>query len=208
MTLTTLGPYLIACTLLALAPGPDNILVISLGLSHGRKEAVLTAWGMVSGIIVHTAAAALGISAILRSSQVAFHLIQYAGAGYLLYLASRILVKKKGIKAESSSRVPKGLLRHYQQGFLMNVLNPKVALFFLAFLPQFVDPSLTTSVWFQMIVLGFVFMAVAFVIFSMIGLFAGTLGRFLTKSFRIQKTLEWLSAGVFVVVAMVLIFGK
>ena len=202
-----LGPYLIACVVLILAPGPDNILVVSLGLARGRRAAVLAAWGMVSGVLVHTTAAALGISAILATSELAFRVIQYAGAAYLAYLAWRIIRERGGGPAASADHAPMGSWALYRRGFLMNVLNPKVALFFLAFLPQFVRRDHAMPVWLQMVVLGLVFMAQAFVIFTVFGLFAGALGEVIARRPWVQRVFDWLTAGVFAAVAVALVVG-
>jgi len=202
-----LGPYLIACVVLTLAPGPDNILVVSLGLARGRRAAVLAAWGMVSGVLVHTTAAALGISAILATSELAFRVIQYAGAAYLAYLAWRVIRERGGGPIAAADQAPVGSWALYRRGFLMNVLNPKVALFFLAFLPQFIDRDHTMPVWLQMVLLGFVFMAQAFVIFTVFGLFAGVLGEVIARRPWVQRGFDWLSAGVFAAVAIALVVG-
>ncbi len=204
-----LGPYLLACVVLTVAPGPDNILVVSLGLARGRRPAVLAAWGMVSGVVVHTTAAALGISAVLAASPLAFRLVQYAGAAYLVYLAWRILRERGGsARIGTADHAPVGNLALYRRGFLMNVLNPKVALFFLAFLPQFARPGAVWPVWTQMIVLGLVFMAQAFVIFTGFALFAGALGDALRRRPWVQRLFDLLTAGVFVAVALLLASGR
>jgi threonine/homoserine/homoserine lactone efflux protein len=209
MPFEVLGPYLLACMLLTVAPGPDNILVVSLGLSRGRRPAVLAAWGMVSGVLVHTAAAALGISAILAASPLAFRIVQYAGATYLAYLAWRILRERGGGggPAGAADHAPVGGWALYRRGFLMNVLNPKVALFFLAFLPQFVRTDAVWPVWTQMVVLGLVFMAQAFVIFTCFALFAGLLGEVLRRRPWIQRLFDLLCAGVFATLAVMLAAG-
>ncbi len=198
------GPYLVACILLTIAPGPDNILVVSLGLSRGRRPAVLAAWGMVSGVLVHTLAAALGVSAVLAASPLAFRFVQYAGAAYLAFLAWRILRERGGGPRAAAEHAPVGGWALWRRGFFMNVLNPKVALFFLAFLPQFVRHDAPWSVWLQMVALGLLFMAQAFVIFTCFGLFAGTLGEVLTRRPWIQRLCDWLTAGVFLSLAVML----
>jgi threonine/homoserine/homoserine lactone efflux protein len=211
MSLEMLGPYLLACVLLTVAPGPDNILVVSLGLARGRRPAVLAAWGMVSGVLVHTTAAALGISAVLAASPLAFRLVQYAGAAYLAYLAWRILRERGGDgsgHAGTADHAPVGDWALYRRGFLMNVLNPKVALFFLAFLPQFARAEAVWPIWMQMIGLGLVFMAQAWVIFTAFGLFAGILGETLTRRPWIQRLFDLLTAGVFATLAVLLAVGR
>ncbi|HOX24375.1 MAG TPA: LysE family translocator [Candidatus Krumholzibacteria bacterium] len=208
MTAADLGPYLLACVLLTVAPGPDNVLVVSLGLARGRRPAVLAAWGMVSGVLVHTTAAALGISAVLAASPLAFRAVQFGGAAYLVYLAWRMLRERGRGPDARADRAPIGGWALYRRGFLMNVLNPKVALFFLAFLPQFVRRDGATPVWLQMITLGLLFMAQAFVIFTMFGLFAGVLGDTIARRPWIQRLFDWLAAGVFFALAIGLAAGR
>jgi threonine/homoserine/homoserine lactone efflux protein len=195
MTLYTLFGFLCASMALTISPGPDNIFVMTQGITRGRKAAIVTALGMCSGITVHTTAAAFGISAIFYSSAAAFNLIKYAGAGYLLYLAFKV-VRGSGTTALSpSDSLPVAAL--FRRGFIMNVLNPKVALFFLAFLPQFVHPA-AGQLPRQMILLGIVFMLQAVIIFSLIGWFSGTIGRQLLARPQIAKHFDRLTAGVFV----------
>jgi threonine/homoserine/homoserine lactone efflux protein len=194
MTFYTLLGYLIACMALTIAPGPDNIFVITQGLTRGRKAAIITALGMCSGITVHTTAAALGISAIFYSSAAAFNLVKYAGAVYLLYLAWKALRSTADLKLSTERTLPATAL--FRRGFIMNVLNPKVALFFLAFLPQFVVPA-NGRVPLQMLLLGVIFMGQAVIIFATIGWFSGTIGKTISARPRSARYFDWLTAGVF-----------
>ncbi len=194
MTTSTLLYFLGASIALTLAPGPDNIFVITQGIARGRKPAIVTALGMCSGISVHTTAAAFGISAVFYSSVVAFNAVKFAGAAYLLYLAYKTLRNRSGIKlAVADDRSAKAL---FKRGFIMNVLNPKVAMFFLAFLPQFVSPD-TGYFPLWMLLLGFIFMVQAIVIFSLIGYFSGSIGGFILARPRIARYFDYLTAGVF-----------
>ncbi len=194
MTVATLLYFLGASVALTLAPGPDNIFVMTQGIARGRKPAIVTALGMCSGISVHTTAAAFGISAVFYSSVIAFNVVKYAGAAYLIFLAWKTLKDRSAIRlALADDRAATAL---FKRGFIMNVLNPKVAMFFLAFLPQFVTPG-TGHFPLQMLFLGFVFMAQAVVIFCLIGYFSGSIGSFLLSRPRIAKYFDWLTAGVF-----------
>jgi len=186
--------FLGASIALTIAPGPDNIFVITQGIARGRRAAIVTALGMCSGISVHTTAAALGISALFYSSVVAFNVVKYAGAGYLLYLAYRTLKEKSLVKLDGAVDLPAASL--FRRGFIMNVLNPKVALFFLAFLPQFVTQG-GKYIPVQMLALGFIFMVQAIVIFCFIGYFAGSIGGFIAGRPRVSKYFDWLTTGVF-----------
>lgn len=205
MTLYTLFAFLCASVALTLSPGPDNIFVITQGITRGRKAAIVTALGMCSGISIHTTAAAFGISAIFYTSAVAFNLVKYAGAGYLLYLAFKTIRSSGSLVLAPTESLPAGAL--FRRGFIMNVLNPKVALFFLAFLPQFVNP-LSGGLPLQMILLGAVFMLQAVVIFSLIGWFSGTIGRQLLARPHIAKYFDRLTAGVFAALGLKLALSE
>lgn len=194
MTATTLLYFLGASIALSLAPGPDNIFVITQGIARGRKAAIVTALGMCSGVSVHTTAAAFGISALFYSSMVAFNTVKYAGAAYLLYLAYKTLRERSAIRLAQADDRPGSAL--FKRGFIMNVLNPKVAMFFLAFLPQFVSPT-ASHFALQMLLLGFIFMLQALVIFCLIGYFSGSIGNLILTRPRIGKYFDFLTAGVF-----------
>ncbi|MBI5656282.1 MAG: LysE family translocator [Geobacter sp.] len=194
MTTATLLYFLGASIALTLAPGPDNIFVMTQGIARGRRPAIITALGMCSGVSVHTTAAAFGISALFYSSALAFNLVKYAGATYLLYLAFRTLQERSAVRLATADDRPAAAL--FRRGFIMNVLNPKVALFFLAFLPQFVTPA-AGHVPLQMLLLGLIFMVQAIVIFCLIGYFAGSIGSYILARPRVAKHFDWLTAGVF-----------
>jgi threonine/homoserine/homoserine lactone efflux protein len=194
VTSTTLLCFLGASVALTIAPGPDNIFVLTQGIARGRRAAIITAFGMCSGISVHTAAAAFGISALFYSSVVAFNIVKYAGAAYLLYLACKSLMERSVVKLASAD--DRSYMTLFKRGFIMNVLNPKVAMFFLAFLPQFVSPN-TGYFALQMMLLGFLFMFQAVLIFTLIGFFSGTIGNIILASPRIARRFNWLTAGVF-----------
>jgi threonine/homoserine/homoserine lactone efflux protein len=155
----TLAVFLAATLALNISPGPDMLYVISRSLEQGRKAGVVSALGIGAGTLVHTFVAAIGLAALLLSVPIALQIVRYAGAAYLVYLGLRMLLARN--LSESSKGQPDpmsshGLVAVFRQGVMTNILNPKVALFFLAFLPQFVDPS-KGSVWFQMIALGLLF---------------------------------------------------
>jgi threonine/homoserine/homoserine lactone efflux protein len=194
MTAYSLCVYLGACMALTVAPGPDNIFVGTQGLTRGRKAAIVTALGMCSGISVHTTAAALGISAIFYSSAVAFNMVKYAGALYLLYLAVKTVRNRSALTLATGVTLPAAAL--FRRGFIMNLLNPKVALFFLAFLPQFATPA-TGHLALQMLLLGAIFMLQAVAIFSLIGWFSGMIGKQLLSRPHLARSFDWLTAGVF-----------
>lgn len=191
---STMFYFIAASVALTIAPGPDNLFVLSQGITRGKKPAIITALGMCSGISVHTIAAACGISAVFYSSVLAFNLVKYAGSAYLLYLAYMTLKHRSSLKLSTPDN--RSSLELYKRGFIMNVLNPKVAMFFLAFLPQFVSPT-TEHFALQMLLLGFIFMVQGVVIFCLIGYFAGCIGSFILQRPRLAGYFDWLTAGIF-----------
>ncbi len=194
MTTSTLLCFLGASAALTVAPGPDNIFVITQGITRGRKPAIVTALGMCSGISIHTTAAAFGISAVFYSSIIAFNVVKFAGAAYLLYLAYKTLKEKSAVSLAAADDRPAAAL--FKRGFIMNVLNPKVAMFFLAFLPQFVSAE-GGRFHLQMLLLGAVFMTQAVIIFTTIGFFSGSIGNYLLNRPKVARYFGWLTAGIF-----------
>lgn len=155
--------FVVAALALNISPGPDMLYVIARSLEHGRRAGIVSALGIGAGTLVHMLVTAVGLSAILLSSPITYELIRYAGAAYLAYLGVRMLVVKASKasnetdeKTSVSTHSDLKLRRVFRQGALTNILNPKVALFFLAFLPQFVDQS-KGSVAIQIILLGLLF---------------------------------------------------
>ncbi len=195
MTTSTLLCFLGASVALTVAPGPDNIFVLSQGIARGRKPAIITALGMCSGISVHTTAAAFGVSALLYSSAVAFNLVKYTGAAYLLFLAVKTLKERSVVRLAAPD--DRALAASFRRGFLMNVLNPKVAMFFLAFLPQFLTPD-TRCFPLWMLVLGLIFMAQAVIIFCAIGYFSGFIGNYVLTRPALARRFDWMTAGIFI----------
>jgi len=165
--------FIVANILLALAPGPDNIFVLTQGITKGFKAAFITTLGFTTGVIVHTSAAAFGITVIFQTSELAFDIVKYVGALYLIYLAYQAYKHRNEPLNLSGKNGTSELKKLYIKAFFMNVLNPKVSIFFLAFLPQFVNPA-NGSVTMQMITLGIVFMIVTIVVFGAIG-YAGNI---------------------------------
>lgn len=198
----TLLIFVTASLLLIVAPGPDIVFLVAQGATRGARAGFVTAMGLAAGNLVHTVAAALGISVVFQTSAVAFNLVKFAGAAYLLYLAWKMMRSGgDAIEMKRDSEEPKQSL--FWRGFLMNVLNPKVALFFLAFLPQFASPSLG-PVWLQMLFYGVFFTVMVVLVFGTLGIFAGHLSQGLARSAagRIGKYLKWLVSGVFVLLAV------
>ncbi|MGJ7507884.1 LysE family translocator [Variovorax sp. GT1P44] len=170
--------YLAACLVVVLAPGPDNILAISRGLSQGRAAACLSSAGAGLGIMFHTVAAALGLSLVIQASPVAFWVVKAAGGLYLLWLGYRALSSRDLISFQPSALQP--LRKVFLTGLLSNVLNPKPGLFVLAFLPQFVSAG-RGSVTMQMLVYGAIFAVMTAIIFSILGGMASQLSAWLQR---------------------------
>lgn len=132
--------FLVSCVALNVMPGPDTIYLVTRSIAQGRRAGLLSSWGLCTGALVHTFAAALGLSAVLSASAHAFSAVKYAGAVYLIYLGVKTFFDKSSpLPTENEPAAPVSGYRIFFQGVLVDVLNPKVALFFLAFLPQFID---------------------------------------------------------------------
>jgi threonine/homoserine/homoserine lactone efflux protein len=208
LELHTLLMFMAASTLLAFSPGPDILFVITQGITKGAKAALATSAGLTSGVLVHTTAAALGVSVIFQTSAVAFSIVKYLGALYLFYLAYQAFKHRDSlVRIDAKSEGPKSLKKLYAKGFLMNVLNPKVSLFFLAFLPQFVSPAIGNVPW-QMIQLGLAFMVVTIVVFSTCGILAHRASATLMEKPSVAKTINTLSAFVFLGLGLKLAFSE
>ena len=180
MDINILLQFATASFLLALLPGPDNIFVLTESLSKGWRNGIAITTGLISGVLVHITLAATGISLVLYQSDTIFQLVKYAGAGYLSYLAY-LAYNEKPIELEKdSSDKALSFLKLMKTGFFMNVLNPKVSLFFIAFLPQFITKN-GLPVIFQMMILGLVFMVISFSTFSLIALMAGKLNNYMAS---------------------------
>lgn len=188
--------FITSSILLILASGPDIVFTITQGITNGRKAGFITAIGLCLGNSVHTMAAAFGLSVIFKTSELAFVLFKTFGALYLFYLVLKAIKHRNDplvANTDNNAVNHRGLLL---RGFFMNVLNPKVALFFLAFLPQFVNPEYG-NIPLQMILLGFIFMILVAIIFGSIGYFAGSLGDWILKKPGFAKILNLASATIF-----------
>lgn len=205
LDLSTLLLFISASVVLTLAPGPDIVFLITQGVTKGRRAGFATAMGLASGCLVHTLGAALGVSVIFRTSALAFQALKIAGVVYLLYLAWKILRAPQTDAAIATGHEPteaKGRALYFR-GVLMNLLNPKVALFFLAFLPQFASPE-RGAVWVQMVLLGVVFTAQVILVFGAIGLFAGQVSLWLRRGplGKVGRHMKWAVASVYIGLAI------
>ena len=187
--------------LLNLAPGQDTLYILGSSIAHGRRVGVASALGIIGGCIVHTLAAALGLSAILATSAAAFVVVKLAGAAYLIYLGVRLLMKPVSISSPSGDGASGQTLAAFRQGVVTNVLNPKVALFFLALLPQFIDPESPTKIA-AFLVLGFTFIATGTAWVLVLALGAAHIRGFFTERPRVLANLSRASGGLFVLLGL------
>lgn len=196
--------FVLATATLAISPGPDNIFVLTQSMVHGKKKGLASVAGLMTGCLVHTTLLAFGVSALIKENESIYLLIKLFGAGYLFYLAYKVFINPSKIHLHTQATENKSLVQLFKQGFVMNVLNPKVTIFFLAFFPGFLF-SVTLSKVVQFYVLGFLFIVVSFLIFGTIALMSGFLGNYLKKSSKIGLVLKWLQIMVFVGIALYLL---
>lgn len=192
--------FLATSIAITLAPGPDNLQVLARGISQGRAAGFVAALGFAAGIMFHTTLAALGVAALLRSSPVAFHILKLAGAAYLIWIGIKAL-RSQGL-ATAHTRAPQSLSTIFRQSVIGNLLNPKVTLFFVVFLPQFVDPHGTQAVALQMLELGALFMAQTAVMFSLFGVCAGMIGAWLKRRPRAGVWLDRIAGATFIAIGI------
>jgi threonine/homoserine/homoserine lactone efflux protein len=193
---STLLVFAAAALALLVIPGPAVLYIVARSIEQGRVAGLVSMLGIQVGGLVHVAAAALGLSALLVHSAVAFSVVKYAGAAYLVYLGLRKLLSREPLEA-GAQRTPKPRARLFRQGIVVNVLNPKTALFFFAFLPQFVDPD-AGAAGLQIAVLGVLFIAIAVLSDGMYALAAGTAADWLRGSAGFLRAERWVSGSVLV----------
>ncbi|MEM8838907.1 MAG: LysE family translocator [Pseudomonadota bacterium] len=187
--------FAFAAFLLSLAPGPDNIFVLTQSAFSGARSGVIVVLGLCTGLTVHSLAVALGLAALVQASSTAFTVLKFAGAAYLLFLAYKAFRSPAQEMGETAPRLRMGAL--YRRGLIMNITNPKVAIFFLALFPQFTDPDAGSLVA-QIAQLGLIFVLITFVVFSVIALAAGGLSTFLIRSPTAQIAINKVAGLVFV----------
>jgi threonine/homoserine/homoserine lactone efflux protein len=197
----TLLSFAFATCILAISPGPDNIFVLTQSIANGKRFGLATVFGLISGCLVHTTLLAFGVSVIIKESANLFFAIKLFGAIYLLYLAFKVYKSDPNIVFSENFVEKKTTLQLFKQGFIMNVLNPKVSIFFLAFFPGFLfSDSLSTVL--QFYVLGLLFMLVSLMIFSAIAILAGAISYRIKENQNIGLYLKWMQVVVFVLIAV------
>lgn len=193
---TNIPLFLVASLTLIATPGQDNIYVITRGIAQGRRAAFVSSWGVCLGLLVHTILATVGLSAVLRQSAMAFSAVKYIGAAYLVYLGVRMILNKGSLTVSKEARIVPSLKAVFLQGMASNVLNPKVALFFLAFLPQFVSPGMGSTL--QFLLLGCAFMVLTLIVTSLVAYFSGALGEWLNGKPGFANALQWLTGSILI----------
>lgn len=194
--LASLGLFVVAALVLLLTPGPAVLYIVARSLEQGRRAGLVSMLGIHVGTLVHVAAAAAGVSALLAASATAFTLVKYVGAAYLVYLGVRRMLDRRPV-LPSDRRDGRRLRRAFLDGVVVNVLNPKTALFFLAFLPQFVDVS-RGAVGVQILGLGLVFVMLGLVTDGGYALTAGTAAHWLRGRPRFLSSERWISGGMYI----------
>ena len=189
--------FISAAVLLTLMPGPDILFVITQSITRGRKAGMVFAAGLCTGLIAHVTAVSLGVSILLMSSPVAFTMLKFAGAAYL--------ARRENHFELSGDAAVSGKL--YRKGILMNILNPKVILFFLAFFPQFIDKGIENPIP-QMLLLGLVFMVQAFLIFSMVAAVADRLARRLMQNPKVALAVNVAESLIYCVIGVSILFVR
>lgn len=206
MELSTVLAFLGASIILTLMPGPDNLFVLAQSITQDKKAGIVTSFGLCTGLLVHIGAAVLGISAIIYQSTVIFSIVKFAGAAYLLYLAWQSF-RAKGDPFTLDQRNAQAYVALYRKGILMNILNPKVSLFFLALLPQFVNPS-NGHVALQMLILGIIFLIQALFLFSLFSIFAGKVRKVIIGKPAIAKRLNMVQGVIFTFIGIKIALSK
>lgn len=195
--------FIVASITLIISPGPDLIYVLTRSISGGKLSGIVSAAGVTSGILVHTMAAALGLALLLQTSTTFFWVVKIIGGVYLIYLGCQMIRSENRITF-TDQKTYYGKRRCFLQGFLSNVLNPKVALFFVAFLPQFVGKN-DSHQSLQMIVLGLAFAFMTIIFLMIVGFFAGTIGSWLKKKKSVENRIRIGSGTVLIILGLQLL---
>ena len=201
-----LTSFVLATSVLAISPGPDNIFVLTQSLVHGKKYGLAIVFGLISGCIVHTTFLAFGVSTIIKNSETLYFIIKLFGASYLIYLAFKVYKSDDQILIDKKISERKNTLELFKQGFTMNVLNPKVTIFFLVFFPAFLFSDKLSNV-IQFYILGLLFMLTSLIIFSIIVFLAGSISNSIKQNKDIGLYLKWLQILVFFSISIFILFS-
>jgi len=198
--LPTIALFLLAALGLLLIPGPSVLYIITRSVAQGRRAGLASVLGIELASLIHAVAASLGLSALLLTSALAFSVVKYVGAAYLIYMGVRTLLTRQEHQPASVS-APKSLLELFTQGFLVNLLNPKTALFFYAFLPQFVNPA-RGAVAGQILLLGALFVLLASCTDSLYALLSSTLGQWLTHNVGFRRIQRYVTGSIYIMLGV------
>ena len=198
--------FVIVTATLAFSPGPDNIFVLIQSATYGRKSGMAVVGGLMTGCLIHTSLVAFGLSAFIESNGQWYLGLKFFGAAYMLFLAYRVYQSRGNTTNVSTQQAKKNYTQLFRQGFIMNVLNPKVSIFFLAFFPAFLF-SETLGFVLQFYVLGFLFILTSFSVFSLFVLLSGFFSKLFLNSPKRIKFLKYIQIGVFVVIALLILLG-
>jgi threonine/homoserine/homoserine lactone efflux protein len=190
------GLFVVASIVLLLTPGPAVLFIVARSVAQGRAAGLVSVLGIHLGTIVHIVAAAVGLSALVVSSALAFAIVKYLGAAYLIWIGIRTLMAKDP-EPQAIDIPDEPLRRVFRDGFVVNLFNPKTAIFFLAFLPQFIDPARGAVHW-QIIALGFTFMGLGMMSDAMFAMVAGAAGEFLRRNRRFLRLQRWFAGTSFI----------
>lgn len=199
--------FLLAAVVITASPGPDNLMVLGVGISKGRRQGIAFGLGCALGCLSHTFLAVVGVSALIASSPTAFTVLRICGGLYLLWLGFNALRSRGGSKAADVRNGEQSSARLFFKGVLANAINPKVVLFFLSFLPQFVVPGNGNVAW-QIAALGVTFTAQAVILFGLLGYFSGTIGQWLNTRPKAGAILDRLAGIVFVALGIRLLVSR
>ncbi|WP_454456499.1 LysE family translocator [Thauera phenylacetica] len=193
--------FLLAAVLVTISPGPDNLMVLGTGMSRGRASGIAFGLGCALGCLSHTALAVIGVGALIAASPTAFTALKICGGLYLLWLGYGALRSGGGARVDSAVQSERSLGALFMKGVIANAINPKVVLFFLSFLPQFVAPARGEAAW-QMASLGVVFTVQAALLFGLLGYFAGSVGQWINRRPRAGQWLDRLAGTIFVALGL------
>ena len=199
--------FLAAAMLITISPGPDNLMVLGVGISKGRKHGMAFGLGCALGCLSHTFLAAIGVSAVIAASEAAFTFLKVCGGLYLIWLGIQALRSQGGVKVNVATAGEDSPRKLFLKGMFANAINPKVVLFFLSFLPQFVIPQHGNANW-QTAVLGMTFTAQAALLFGMLGFFSGSVGQWLNRKPRVGLWLDRVAGTIFVALGLRLIVSR
>lgn len=198
--------FFISCLIMTLIPGSDTIFILTQSISHNKKVGFSTASGICTGLLFHTGFVALGLAAIVKSSPIIFEIIKYSGAGYLIYLGIQSILTKETFFDWKEDREELPLKKAYFQGLITNILNPKVILFFLAFLPQFIDVKSSSYGFMTFVMLGLTYFSLSIIWCSLLVYFASLVSNLLKRKSGFSKLINKISGVIFILLGLNIYF--